>query len=190
MLVDNDEDIHIHTSLRIHPLGALDLFFGRGVRPGPRHPNPGLNQKFANVYPGVNQISVSIHYIYVAPNHIWVIFSAYKQSIIISKDPINNKRLLRHHLRECTREPTQYTYITTFFSNCIPCNIPNFRKKIPWTIPNIPKKTPSWAAPTHIASQLKSPKPPSPGNQPAWAYPSLQTHINDKSTVTCISYVT
>ncbi len=26
-------------------------------------------------------------------------------------------------------------------------------------IPNIPKKTPSWAAPTHIASQLKSPPP-------------------------------
>ncbi len=52
------------------PGGALDLFFGRGVRPGPRHPNPGLNQKFANVYPGVNQISVSIYYIYVAPNYI------------------------------------------------------------------------------------------------------------------------
>ncbi len=72
--------------------GALHLFFGRGVRPGPRHPNPGLNQKFANVYrPGVNQISVSIHYIYVAPNYIWIIFSAYKVSIIISKDSINNK---------------------------------------------------------------------------------------------------
>ncbi len=24
--------------------GALDLFFSREVRPGPRHPNPGLNQ--------------------------------------------------------------------------------------------------------------------------------------------------
>ncbi len=66
-------------------------FFGRGVRPGPRHPNPGLNQKFGIVYPDVNQISVSIHYIYVAPNYIWIIFSAYNQSIIFSKDPINNK---------------------------------------------------------------------------------------------------
>ena len=50
--------------------GALNLCFGRGVRPGPHHPNPRLNQKFANVYPGVNKISVSIHYIYVAPNYI------------------------------------------------------------------------------------------------------------------------
>ncbi len=84
--------LFMHALLPFHPRGeALDLFFGRGVRPGPRHSNPGLNQKFANAYPGVNQISVSIHYIYVAPNYIWIIFSAYKLSIIISKDPINNK---------------------------------------------------------------------------------------------------
>ncbi len=49
--------------------GARALFFSRGVRPGPRHPNPGLNQKFTNVYPGVNQISVKIHYIYIAILH-------------------------------------------------------------------------------------------------------------------------
>ena len=50
--------------------GGLNLCFGRGLQPGPRHPNPGLNQKVANVYPGGNQISVNIHYIYVAPNYI------------------------------------------------------------------------------------------------------------------------
>ena len=55
--------------------GGLDLFFGRGVRPGPCQPNPGLNQKFANVHPGVNQISVSIHYIYVAPATTFESFS-------------------------------------------------------------------------------------------------------------------
>ncbi len=49
--------------------GAGDIFWGMGVRPSPRHPNTGLHQKFANVYPGVNQILVSIHYIYVAPNY-------------------------------------------------------------------------------------------------------------------------
>ena len=47
--------------------------FVRGVRPGPPHPNPGLNQKFANVYFGVSQISVSVHFIYVAPNYIWIV---------------------------------------------------------------------------------------------------------------------
>ncbi len=61
-------------SLRDSPVGggggggAVELFFGGGY--GLRHPNPELNQKFANVYPGVNQISVSIHYIYVAPKYI------------------------------------------------------------------------------------------------------------------------
>ncbi len=43
---------------------------------GPDLANPGLNQKFANVYPGVNQMSASINYICVAPNYIWIVFSA------------------------------------------------------------------------------------------------------------------
>ncbi len=65
--------------------GALSLFFGRGVRPGLRHPNPGLNQKFANVYPGLNQISVSIHYmIYAAANCIEIINKFQRIQLIIS----------------------------------------------------------------------------------------------------------
>ena len=81
--------------------GPSTYFLAGGYGPALRHPNPGLNQKFANVYmdPGVNQIhvsaSTSIHYIYVAPNYtctfqtFLVLYTKYMY--IISKDPINNK---------------------------------------------------------------------------------------------------
>ena len=39
-----------------------------GVQPIPPYPNPGKIRKDANVYPGVNQISVSINYIYIVPS--------------------------------------------------------------------------------------------------------------------------
>ncbi len=44
---------------------VLNLFFGRGVRPGPRHPNPGLNQKVANVYPSACKPNICKHSLYL-----------------------------------------------------------------------------------------------------------------------------
>ncbi len=47
--------------------------------------------KICKCIPWCKQISVSIHYIYIAPNYISIVFGTYKLSIILSKDQINNK---------------------------------------------------------------------------------------------------
>ena len=60
--------------------GGSQLIFGRGVRPGPRHPipvrpeprhpNPVLNKKFANVYPVVTNFCKHSFYLCYTQLHL------------------------------------------------------------------------------------------------------------------------